>query len=41
MDPKSFEKIIDEAWSKKDQVNSSSSKKLLNSINKTIDLLNR
>ena len=39
MNLKSFEKTIDEAWNKKDRVNSKSSKELLNSINKTIDLL--
>jgi len=39
MDFKSFEKIINEAWDKKGQVNSKSSKKLLNAISKTIDLL--
>jgi 2,3,4,5-tetrahydropyridine-2-carboxylate N-succinyltransferase len=35
----SFEKIINEAWDNKNQVNSKSSRKLLNSISKTIDLL--
>ena len=35
----SFEKTINEAWDKKSQINSKSNKKLLNSINKTIDLL--
>jgi len=39
MDLKSFEKIINEAWDKKGQVNSKSSRKLLNAISKTIDLL--
>ena len=39
MNLKSFEKTIDEAWNKKDRVNAKSSKELLNSINKTIDLL--
>ena len=34
-----FEKIINEAWDNKNQVNSKSSRKLLNSISKTIDLL--
>ena len=35
----SFEKIINEAWSKKNQVNSKSNKKLLSVISSTIDLL--
>jgi len=35
----SFEKTINEAWDKKSQINSKSNKKLLNSISKTIDLL--
>ncbi|RUA13544.1 MAG: 2,3,4,5-tetrahydropyridine-2,6-dicarboxylate N-succinyltransferase, partial [Alphaproteobacteria bacterium] len=39
MNIKSFEKIINEAWNKKGQVNSKSSRKLLNAISKTIDLL--
>ena len=39
MNIKSFEKIIDEAWNNKGQVNSKSSRKLLNAISKTIDLL--
>jgi len=39
MDTNSFEKIINEAWNNKSQVNSKSSKKLLNAINKTIELL--
>ena len=39
MNTKSFENIINEAWNIKDQVNSKSSKKLLNAISKTIDLL--
>ena len=39
MNTDSFEKIINEAWNNKSQVNSKSSKKLLNAINKTIDLL--
>ena len=34
-----FEKIINEAWSKKDQVDSKSNKKLLNTIRRTIELL--
>jgi len=39
MDIKSFEKIINEAWNNKSQVNSKSSRKLLNAISNTIDLL--
>ena len=39
MNIKSFENIIDEAWNNKGQVNSKSSKKLLNAISKTIDFL--
>ena len=39
MDNKSFEKIINTAWDSKSQVNSKSSRKLLNAISKTIDLL--
>ena len=39
MDTNSFEKIINEAWGIKNQVNSKSNKKLLNTISKTIDLL--
>ena len=39
MDTKSFENIINEAWNNKNQVNSKSSKKILSSIAKTIDLL--
>ena len=39
MNIKSFEKIINESWDKKGQVNSKSSRKLLNAISKTIDLL--
>jgi len=35
----SFEKIINEAWNNKNQVNSKSNKKIVNAINKTIDLL--
>ena len=34
-----FEKIINEAWNNKSKVNSKSSKKIINTINKTIDLL--
>ncbi len=39
MNTKSYENIIDEAWNNKGQVNSKSSKKLLNAISKTIELL--
>ena len=39
MNTRSFENIINEAWNNKGQVNSKSSRKLLNAINKTIDLL--
>ena len=39
MNAKSFEKIINEAWNNKGQVNSKSSRKLLNAISKTINLL--
>ena len=39
MNTKSFENIINESWNNKGQVNSKSSRKLLNSISKTIDLL--
>ncbi len=39
MNTKSFGNIINEAWNDKDQVNSKSSRKLLNAINKTINLL--
>ena len=39
MDLKSFEKIINEAWKNKSQVNSKSNKKLLKTINQTIELL--
>ena len=39
MSTKSFENVINEAWNNKGQVNSKSSRKLLNSISKTIDLL--
>ena len=34
-----FENIINEAWENKNQVNSKSTRKLLNAISKTIDLL--
>ena len=36
---KLFENIINEAWENKNQVNSKSTRKLLNAISKTIDLL--
>tara|TARA_B110000438_G_scaffold199732_1_gene191281 strand:+ start:737 stop:1564 length:828 start_codon:yes stop_codon:yes gene_type:complete len=39
MNIKSFEKIINEAWDIKSRVNPKSSRKLLNAISKTIDLL--
>ena len=39
MNNNSFEKIINEAWNNRSNVNSKSSKKILNAINKTIDLL--
>jgi len=39
MNTNSFEKIIDEAWNNKNQVNSKSDKKLLNAISETIELL--
>ena len=39
MNTKSFEKIINEAWNNKSQVNSKSSRKILNAITKTIELL--
>ncbi len=39
MNIKLLEKIINEAWNNKEQVNSKSSKKLLNAISKTIELL--
>ena len=39
MNTNSFEKIIDEAWNNKNQVNSKSSRKILNTISKTIELL--
>ena len=35
----SFEKIINEAWNNKNKVNSKSSRKILNAISKTIELL--
>ena len=39
MNTKSFEKIINEAWESKNQVSSKSNKKLLKTINQTIELL--
>jgi len=39
MNINSFEKIINDAWNNKSQVNSKSNKKLINAISKTIDLL--
>jgi len=39
MNTQSFEKIVNEAWNNKSQINSKSEKKILNAINKTIDLL--
>ena len=39
MNIKFFEKIINEAWNNKGQVNSKSSRKILNAISKTIELL--
>lgn len=39
MNTKSFEKIINEAWENKNQINSKSNKKLLKTINQTIELL--
>jgi len=39
MNTKSFEKIINKAWENKSQVNSKSNKKLLKTINQTIELL--
>ena len=39
MNTNSFENIINESWNNKNQVNSKSSKKLLNAISKTIELL--
>ena len=39
MNTNSFEKIINEAWNNKSQVNSKSSKKILNAVSKTIELL--
>ena len=39
MNTNSFEKIINEAWNNKNQINSNSDKKLLNTISETIELL--
>ena len=39
MNINSFEKIINEAWNNKSQVSSKSSRKILNAISKTIELL--
>ena len=39
MDTNSFEKIINEAWNNKSKINSKSSRKILNAISKTIELL--
>jgi len=39
MDTNSFEKIINEAWNNKSQVSFKSSRKILNAISKTIELL--
>jgi len=39
MNTKSFEKIINEAWDNKNKINSKSDKKIINAINKIIDLL--
>ena len=39
MNTKSLEKIINEAWENKSQINSKSNKKLLKTINQTIELL--
>ena len=39
MNTRSFENIINEAWNNKNQVNSKSSRKILNAISKTIELL--
>ena len=39
MDLKSFEKIINEAWNNKSQINAKSNKKILDAIGKTIELL--
>ena len=39
MNTNSFEKIINDAWNNKSKINSKSNKKIINAINKTIDLL--
>ena len=39
MNTNSFEKIINDAWNNKSKINAKSNKKIINSINKTIDLL--
>ena len=39
MNINSFEKIINEAWNNKNQVNSKSSRKILNAISQTLELL--
>jgi len=39
MNTDNFEKIINEAWNKKNKINSKSDKKIINAINKIIDLL--
>ena len=39
MNTDSFEKIINEAWNNRNQINSNSDKKLLNTISETIELL--
>ena len=39
MNTNSFEKIINEAWDNKSQINTNSDKKLLSAINETIELL--
>ena len=39
MNINSFEKIINHAWDNKNQVGPKSSKKIINSISKTIELL--
>ena len=39
MNTNSFEKIINEAWNNKNQVNSNSDKKIINAISETIELL--
>ena len=39
MNTKSFEKIINEAWENRNQVNSKAGKKIIEAIDKTIELL--